>query len=71
AGRTAASVLWAVARTSPDSLVVRGAAFDDRFGRPGMRAALLRGDDPDAVVAADDAAVEAWRRELAPYRLYR
>ena len=71
AGRTSASILWALLRTSPDSLVVRAAAFDDRFGRPAMREALQRGEDPDAVVARDDAQVEAWRRELAPYLLYR
>lgn len=71
AGRTGAALLWALARTSPESLVVRGPAFDDRFGRPAMREALLRGEDPDSVVARDDAAVDAWRRELAPYRLYR
>ena len=71
AGRTGAAVLWALHRTSPDSLVVRGATFDDRFGRPWMREAILRGEDPDAVVARDDSAVEAWRREMAPYLLYR
>ena len=71
AGRTSASILWALLRTSRDSLVVRGAAFDDRFGRPAMREALQRGEDPDVVVARDDAEVQAWRRELAPYLLYR
>jgi uncharacterized protein YbbC (DUF1343 family) len=71
AGRTGAAILWALARTSPDSLVVRGATFDDRFGRPPMREALMRGEDPDDVVARDDAAVDAWRREMAPYVLYR
>ena len=70
AGRTSAAVLWAIARSSPDSLVVHAAAFDDRFGRPAMREALLRGEDPDVVVASDDAAVEAWRRDTAPFRLY-
>ncbi len=70
AGRTSAALLWAIARTSPDSLVVRAATFDLRFGRPAMREALMRGEDPDSVVAADDAAVESWRREMAPYRLY-
>jgi uncharacterized protein YbbC (DUF1343 family) len=70
AGRTGAAILWALARTSPDSLVVRGATFDDRFGRPAMREALMRGEDPDSVVARDDVEVERWRRELAPYRLY-
>ena len=71
AGRTGAAILWAVARTSRDSLVVRAATFDDRFGRPAMREALLRGEDPDAVVAQDDATVAAWLRQVAPFRIYR
>jgi uncharacterized protein YbbC (DUF1343 family) len=71
AGRTGASIVWALLRASPDSLVIRAAAFDDRFGRPAMREALQRGEDPDAVIARDDEEVEAWRRELAPYLLYR
>jgi uncharacterized protein YbbC (DUF1343 family) len=70
AGRTSAAILWALRRTSPDSLTLRAAAFDDRFGRPAMREALMRGEDPDAVVSRDDAAVEAWRRELATFQLY-
>jgi uncharacterized protein YbbC (DUF1343 family) len=69
-GRTAAAILWALGRTSPDSLVVRGATFDDRFGRREMREALLRGEDPDRVVARDDDAIAAWKRKVAPYRLY-
>jgi hypothetical protein len=56
---------------APDSLVVRGPAWDDRFGRPAMREALMRGEDPDAVVARDSAAVTAWWREVARHRLYR
>jgi uncharacterized protein YbbC (DUF1343 family) len=71
AGRTGAALLWAIARTSPDSLVVRARAWDERFGRPPMREALLRGEDPDSVVARDDEAVARWRRELAPFVLYR
>ena len=71
AGRTGAAILWALARTSPDSLVVRAATFDLRFGRPAMREALLRGEDPDTVVARDAAAVAAWRRQVAPFLLYR
>jgi uncharacterized protein YbbC (DUF1343 family) len=70
AGRTGAALLWALARTSRDSLVVHDRAFDERFGRPPMREALLRGEDPDSVVARDDEAVARWRRELAPFRLY-
>ena len=71
AGRTGAAVLWAVARANADSLVVRGATFDERFGRPAMREALLRGEDPDVVVARDDEAVAAWLRQVVPYRIYR
>ena len=71
AGRTGAAILWAVAKTSPDSLVVRAATFDERFGRRAMREALLRGEDPDSVVARDDQAVAAWLRQVAPYRIYR
>jgi uncharacterized protein YbbC (DUF1343 family) len=70
-GRTGAALLWAIKRAAPDSLVVRAAAFDDRFGRPAMREALLRGEDPDAVVARDSADVARWNRAVAQYRLYR
>jgi uncharacterized protein YbbC (DUF1343 family) len=71
AGLTGAAVLWALGRTSPDSLVVRARAFDERFGRPAMREALLRGEEPEVVVARDDDAVAAWRRQVAPFLLYR
>jgi uncharacterized protein YbbC (DUF1343 family) len=71
AGRTGAAILWAVQRAAPDSLVVRGPVFDERFGRPAMREALMRGEDPDRVVARDSAAVSAWWRSVARYELYR
>jgi hypothetical protein len=45
--------------------------FDERFGRPAMREALLRGEDPDRVVAGDSAAVAAWWRSVARYTIYR
>ncbi len=69
-GRTGAALLWAIARTSRDSLVVRDLTWDERFGRPFMREALMRGEDPDAVVARDDAAVAEYRRRVTPYRIY-
>jgi len=71
AGLTGAAILWALGRTSADSLVVHASAFDERFGRPAMREALLRGEDPESVVARDDDAVAAWRRQVAPFLLYR
>jgi uncharacterized protein YbbC (DUF1343 family) len=70
-GRTAAALLWTIHRVAPDSLVVRAAAFDERFGRPTMREAIMRGDDPDIVVARDRVAVDAWWRAVAQYRIYR
>ena len=70
-GRTSAALVWAIHRAAPDSLVVRAPAFDDRFGRPSMREALLRGEDPDTVVSRDSTAVAAWTRLVARYELYR
>jgi uncharacterized protein YbbC (DUF1343 family) len=70
-GRTGAALLWAISRASRDSLVVRDSAWDDRFGRPAMREAIMRGEDPDSVVARDAAAVAEWERMVAPFRLYR
>ncbi|MEP7000785.1 MAG: hypothetical protein ABI969_09920 [bacterium] len=70
AGRTGASLLWAIARANADSLVVRGATFDDRFGRPLMREALLRGGDPDEIVTRDADAAAEWLKKVAPFRLY-
>jgi uncharacterized protein YbbC (DUF1343 family) len=70
-GRTSAALLWAIRRVAAESLVVRGPAWDDRFGRPAMREAIMRGEDPDVVVARDSAAVQAWWRNVAQYTLYR
>ena len=47
-----------------------GLPFDERFGRPLMREAIMRGDDPDVVVARDRDAVAAWWRAVAQYRIY-
>ena len=70
AGRTGAALLSVIHRVNADSLVVSKATWDDRFGRPSMREAIMRGEDPDVVVARDDAAVAEWLRRVAPYRLY-
>lgn len=70
-GRTGAALLWAISRAAPDSLVIRAAAWDERFGRPAMREAIMRGEDPDEVVARDAPAVAEWERMVAPFRLYR
>ena len=69
AGRAAAALLWAGGRVHPDTFVVNVASVDLRCGRPSMRRALLRGKDPEDVVARDAGAVTAWPRAVAPSRL--
>lgn len=71
AGRVGAAILWAVARTSGDSLRVDARAFDLRFGSPSAREALLRGEDPDAVVDRSLPAVVAFHERAKRYYLYR
>lgn len=70
-GRLGAAIVWALVRTSPESLVVLPANFDLRWGSPAMRLALLRGEDPDVVLARDSAAVRRFRERAQPYLIYR
>jgi uncharacterized protein YbbC (DUF1343 family) len=69
--RIGAALLWAIASTSSDSLKVRDAAFDDRFGAARVREALLRGEDPDAVLDRELPAAVAFREAVKPYLIYR
>jgi len=70
-GRLGASILWALARTSRDSLRITPLTFDLRFGGSAGREALLAGDDPDTVIDRDLPAVIAFERAARPYFLYR
>jgi hypothetical protein len=69
-GRLGAAIVWALVRTSADSLQVNSRSFDLRWGKPGMREALLRGDDPDAVLSRDDVEVRAFRNRASRALLY-
>jgi hypothetical protein len=71
AARVGAGLLWAIARTSPDSLRLRDLTFDRRFGAARVREALLRGDDPDAVLDREEPSVIAFREQVRPYLMYR
>lgn len=71
AGRVGAAILWALGRTGGDSLRVDARAFDLRFGSPSAREALLRGEDPDAVVDRSLPAVVAFHERAKRYYLYR
>lgn len=70
-GRVGAAVLWALIRTARDSLGLDGRGFDLRFGSPSAREALLRGEDPDAVIDRSLPEVVAFRDRARRYELYR
>ena len=69
--RIGAALLWAIGRTTPDSLRVNARSFDDRFGSPSAREALLRGDDPEMVMDRTLPEVVAFRQRTRQYWLYR
>ena len=70
-GRVGAAILWALARTHADSLRVTARSFDLRFGSPSMREALMRGEDPDAVIDREAAAVALFQRSTRRFLMYR
>lgn len=70
-GRLGAAILWAIGRTAGDSLRLAPRSFDLRFGSPAARAALLAGDDPDAVIDRSLPAVAAFRANARRYYIYK
>jgi uncharacterized protein YbbC (DUF1343 family) len=68
--RVGAALLWAIAKTSPDSLKISNTGFDERFGAAVLRDALMRGDDPDSVIDLELPAVTAFRDKIRKYLLY-
>ena len=70
-GRVGAAILWALGRAHADSLRLTARGFDLRFGDPAAREALLRGDDPDAVVDRHLPGVVAFTTRARRYQLYR
>jgi len=69
--RIAAALLWALARTTPDSLVFRVPRYDEHFGVARLREALVAGADPDSLMAAEQPAVDTWRAGVERYLIYR
>ncbi|HUR92572.1 MAG TPA: hypothetical protein VMY38_07855, partial [Gemmatimonadaceae bacterium] len=69
--RIGATVLWAIARTSLDSLRIDTMGFDRRFGNPAIRRALVRGEDPDVQIDRELASVFAFRDRARVHFLYR
>jgi uncharacterized protein YbbC (DUF1343 family) len=71
AARVGAALLWAIVQTSRDSLKIRDAGFDERFGAARVREALLNGEDPDSVLDRELPATIAFRESVRVYLLYR
>jgi uncharacterized protein YbbC (DUF1343 family) len=71
AGRVGAAILWALARSAGDSLRVDAHAFDLRFGSASAREALMRGEDPDAVIDRSLPQVVAFHERARRYYLYK
>ena len=69
-GRVGAALLWAIARVNRDSLRVDTLDFDRRFGDPSLRARLLQGTDPDAVLDKTLPSDVAFERRSRRYWLY-
>jgi uncharacterized protein YbbC (DUF1343 family) len=68
--RIGATLLWALQRTSPDSLRIDTLAFDLRFGSPAIRRAIMSGGDPDALLDREYQPVFVFREQARRYFLY-
>lgn len=68
--RIGASLLWAINKTSGADLRLNDRAFDLRMGSARIREALLRGDDPDAVIDSELRAVFDFRERTRRFLLY-
>jgi uncharacterized protein YbbC (DUF1343 family) len=68
--RVGAALLWAIAKTSPNDLKVNSRTFDLRFGAARIREALMRGEDPDAVIDREYRAVYDFRERTRRFLLY-
>lgn len=69
--RVGAALVWAIAKIHPDSLRLDTLGFDLRFGSSADRRALVRGEDPDAIIDREAPATVSFERRTRPYTLYR
>jgi len=68
--RVGAALLWAINKTSGDSLKINNRTFDLRFGSARVREALLRGEDPDGVIDREYRDAYAFRERTRRYLMY-
>lgn len=69
--RVGATLLWAINKVSPTDLQIEQPGFDQMIGNPSDRVALLRGDDPDAVIDKDYKPVYEFRAATRQYLIYK
>lgn len=69
--RVGATVLWAIQKTSGDSLRVNAAGFDRLLGSPSIRESLLRMEDPDSLMDREFQPVYNFRQRTRKYLLYK
>jgi uncharacterized protein YbbC (DUF1343 family) len=70
AGTMAAAILSALRATSPDSLRIEAAGFDDRFGSKSVREAIMRGEDPLEVMARERLHTLSFTNRVKRYWIY-
>jgi uncharacterized protein YbbC (DUF1343 family) len=68
--RVGAMLLWAINKTSGADLKLNDRTFDLRMGAPRVREALMRGDDPQAVIDREYKAAFDFREQTRRYLLY-
>ena len=68
--RIGAALLWAIAKTSADSLRINPQRFDERLGAARVRTAIVGGEDPDSVLDRELPATVRFREAVRPFLLY-
>ncbi len=68
--RVGATLLWAINKTSGAGLKLNDRTFDLRMGAPRVREALMRGEDPQAVIDKEYKAAFDFREQTRRYLLY-
>jgi uncharacterized protein YbbC (DUF1343 family) len=71
AARVGATLLWAINKTAGSRLTINDRDFDLRFGSPQVRQALLRGEDPDALIDREYRAAYTFRNATRQYLIYK
>lgn len=69
-GTLSAAILAAIQATTPDSLRVRPVAFDERFGSTRIRLAILRGEDPIALMTPERGLAQRFAASVRRFYMY-